>query len=150
MHKAIIALCLLTGIAMGVGTYTFNYAKGFSYFSSDPRACINCHIMDENYESWQKSSHASWAKCNDCHTPHDNIIHKYYVKAENGWNHSVKFTLQNFDYPIQIREANYKRTLKACLHCHSGFVDYINAYTVEPGSQFDCIKCHPNVGHGPR
>lgn len=140
----------MAGIAIGAGTYTFNYAKGFSYLSNNPKACINCHIMDENYESWQNSSHSSWAKCNDCHTPHDNIIHKYYVKAENGWNHSVKFTLQNFDYPIRIRQANYRRTLDACLYCHSEFVDFIDAYTVEPGDRFDCIKCHPNVGHGPR
>ena len=41
---AIIAACLL-GVPAGIGGFTFVYAKGFSYLSTDPRACVNCHIM---------------------------------------------------------------------------------------------------------
>jgi hypothetical protein len=41
---------LLAGAAGGVfglGGYTFVYAEGGSYFSDDPRACVNCHVMRE-------------------------------------------------------------------------------------------------------
>jgi hypothetical protein len=31
-------LSLGVGIPFGVGTFTFGYAKGFSYLSTDPRA----------------------------------------------------------------------------------------------------------------
>jgi len=42
---AVVLACLL-GIPTGVGAFTFVYAKGFSYLSTDPRACVNCHVGD--------------------------------------------------------------------------------------------------------
>ncbi|HYP29673.1 MAG TPA: NapC/NirT family cytochrome c [Blastocatellia bacterium] len=57
------------GLAAGVGGYTFIYAKGYSYLTNDPAACANCHIMQDHYDGWIKSSHRSVAACNDCHTP---------------------------------------------------------------------------------
>ena len=42
--------CLL-GVPAGIGAFTFVYAKGFSYLSSDPRACVNCHVMNEQYDA---------------------------------------------------------------------------------------------------
>jgi cytochrome c nitrite reductase small subunit len=62
-------LCALLGVLVGIGSYTFGYAKGGSYFSSDPRACVNCHIMREPYDSWQHASHHAVATCVDCHDP---------------------------------------------------------------------------------
>ncbi len=59
--------CVLAGVVLGLGLYTFWYARGLSYFSSDPRACVNCHIMREQYDGWQKSSHSAFATCNACH-----------------------------------------------------------------------------------
>ena len=73
------------GLAVGIGVYTFVYAKGYSYMSNNPGNCANCHIMQEQYDGWQKSSHHTVATCNDCHTPHD-TIGKYYTKASNGFN----------------------------------------------------------------
>ena len=42
----LILLTGLLGIPVGVGAFTFVYAKGFSYLSPDPRACVNCHVMN--------------------------------------------------------------------------------------------------------
>jgi cytochrome c nitrite reductase small subunit len=42
MRRALVAFLLL-GIPAGVGAFTFVYAKGFSYLSTDPRACVRCH-----------------------------------------------------------------------------------------------------------
>ena len=66
---------------MGVGGYTFLYAEGFSYMSDDPAVCVNCHIMQPQYDSWQKASHHTVATCVDCHLPHD-FFRKYLAKAE--------------------------------------------------------------------
>ena len=52
---SVLLLALLAGVLMGVGAFTFLYAEGFSYLSSDPQACVNCHIMRPQYDSWQKS-----------------------------------------------------------------------------------------------
>src|ERR1043166_9012093 len=95
----------MLGVLAGMGGYTFYYAKGAAYLSNDPKACVNCHIMRDQYDSWQKASHHSFAMCNDCHVPHD-FVGKWLTKAGNGYHHSEAFTLQNFHEPIQIRPSN--------------------------------------------
>jgi cytochrome c nitrite reductase small subunit len=44
-------------VQAGVGAFTFGYARGLSYLATDPRACANCHIMNEQYSAWHKSGH---------------------------------------------------------------------------------------------
>src|SRR5690349_14990155 len=93
-------LSSLVGIFIGVGTYTFSYAEGASYMSNDPAACVNCHIMRDQFEGWQKGPHHANATCNDCHVPYD-FVGKYMAKAEHGWRHSKAFTLGGFHEPIR-------------------------------------------------
>ena len=62
-------VAVVLGAALGLGSYTFVYARGWSYMTDDPRACANCHVMNEQYDGWIKSSHRSVAVCNDCHVP---------------------------------------------------------------------------------
>jgi cytochrome c nitrite reductase small subunit len=81
---------LTVGIAVGLGGFTFRYAEGLSYLSSDPKACANCHIMNRQYDSWQKASHHGTATCAECHLPHD-FVPKYLAKASDG-NISSKYT----------------------------------------------------------
>jgi cytochrome c nitrite reductase small subunit len=76
-----IVIALMVGSAAGIGGYTFVYAKGASYLSNDPRACANCHIMQDHLDGWIKASHRSVATCNDCHTP-PGLVPKYFTKAE--------------------------------------------------------------------
>src|SRR6187399_2129362 len=71
-----IALTVAIGVAAGIGGYTFRYAQGFSYFLKDPKACANCHIMQSQYDAWQKASHHEVAVCIDCHLPHS-FFEKY-------------------------------------------------------------------------
>ena len=55
-RKSLLILLIgLLGIPAGVGAFTFVYAKGFSYLSTDPRACVTCHVMNEQYDAWLKS-----------------------------------------------------------------------------------------------
>lgn len=138
----------LVGMVLGLGAYTFYHAKGYSYLSDNPEACVNCHVMRDQYESWQHSSHRNWAVCNDCHMPNDNFVNKYYTKALNGWLHSVKFTTGNFPEPIVINARNNRLAHENCLYCHEPLVDLmlINADRHNP-QDLACISCHGNVGH---
>ena len=90
-----IAAVGLLGAALGLGSYTFAYARGWAYLTDDPRACANCHVMNEQYDGWIKSSHRSVAVCNDCHVPHT-VVAKYATKARNGFWHSYHFTTGTF------------------------------------------------------
>jgi cytochrome c nitrite reductase small subunit len=149
MWKVAIMLSVLVGLAAGLGGFTFHYAEGFSYFSNDPVACTNCHVMSEQYDSWQKSSHHGRAVCNDCHTPHS-FLAKYITKADNGWHHSVKFTLGNYAEPIRIRPVNAKRLHANCIECHQEIVSDIRWEATATAEDIDCVRCHAGVGHGPR
>ena len=37
------------GLAIGVGAYTFVYARGYSYLSDNAEGCANCHVMQQQY-----------------------------------------------------------------------------------------------------
>jgi len=142
-----LALAVALGLAAGVGGYTFLYAKGASYLTNDSKACANCHVMQEHYDGWVKSSHRSVAVCNDCHTPHGPLP-KYATKASNGFWHSFAFTTGRFHEPIQIKARNREITEQACRTCHEEIVEAIERVG-ERGSEarISCVRCHVSVGH---
>ncbi|HEY7653203.1 MAG TPA: cytochrome c nitrite reductase small subunit [Methylomirabilota bacterium] len=141
---ALLLVCLL-GIPAGIGAFTFVYAKGFSYLSTDPRACVNCHIMNQQYEAWLKSGHRHAATCVECHLP-DHGLAKWVAKADHGFRHSVAFTLQNFKEPIEITPRDRQIVRANCLGCHAAFVHAVAATAV--GQELDCLHCHAGAGHG--
>jgi cytochrome c nitrite reductase small subunit len=142
-----LALAVTFGIAAGVGTYTFRYAEGFSYFKTDPRACVNCHIMRPQYDAWQLASHHQVAVCVDCHLP-SAFFEKYLAKAENGWRHGEKFTTQNFVEPIVVQSRGREILQENCVRCHG---DLVHALTESPATgqkPLACTHCHAGAGHG--
>ena len=147
MGKRMGVLAVLLGVAAGTGAYTFRYAEGFSYFSTDPRACVNCHIMTPQYDSWQKSSHHGAATCVDCHLPHG-FIAKYVAKADNGYHHSKGFTFQDFHEPIMIKGKNRDILQKNCIECHTDMVHELFHRDMSKPDAVSCVHCHASVGHG--
>jgi cytochrome c nitrite reductase small subunit len=143
-----VSLCCLIGVLLGTGGYTFYYAEGASYLSNDPKACVNCHIMREQYDGWQHSSHHAVAGCNDCHVPHD-FVGKWLAKASNGYHHSRAFTFQDFHEPIQIRAMNLEVLNQNCVYCHGELTSAIRSHSSVVGRTMDCVRCHGTVGHGP-
>ena len=148
--KILLLISVLLGSVLGLGLFTFSYGEGLSYFSTDPRACVNCHIMNEQYDSWQKAGHHQSAKCVDCHLPHD-FVGKYIAKADNGWRHSKAFTLQNFHEPIQITPRNADILQANCIRCHGQFVhELVTGSRLPTRDSVQCVHCHRGVGHGVR
>ncbi len=152
-----VLFCTILGLAVGVGVYTFVYAKGYSYLTNDPAACANCHVMDTHYSSWVKSSHHTVAVCNDCHTPHD-FVGKYMTKASNGFWHSFAFTTGDFPDPLRIKASNLAVTESTCRSCHQEVVSAIEAGPHMTGrgqtsagkaadDPLSCTSCHRTVGH---
>lgn len=145
---ALLLLAVGLGAIGGLGAFTFRYADGFSYFKTDPKACANCHIMQSQYDSWQKASHHTAAVCIECHLPHD-FVPKYLAKAENGWRHGKLFTLQSFREPIEIAPRGREILEENCRRCHA--VLHQDTLSASPGqSEIACTHCHATVGHGVR
>ena len=158
--KRWLALAALVGALGGVGGFTFTYASGFAYLSNDPAACVNCHIMNEQFDSWRKGPHHAVATCNDCHVP-PAFPAKYVAKARNGYHHSMGFTLQpavpdepgarlTFVEPIRIKAFNSQVLQDNCLRCHGDFVHEIVRGSTWADDAIRCAQCHKGVGHGAR
>ncbi|MFN0241770.1 MAG: cytochrome c nitrite reductase small subunit [Planctomycetota bacterium] len=140
-------LSVALGIPVGIGAFTFGYAKGFSYLSSDPRACINCHVMNDTYDAWRKSGHRHVAVCVDCHLPHTGLA-KWVAKADTGFRHSAAFTLQNFKEPLEITPRDRRIVLANCLRCHADLVQAIHTGGAANDGEVNCLHCHATAGHG--
>jgi cytochrome c nitrite reductase small subunit len=142
-----LVLAAAIGMAAGIGAYTFRYAEGFSYLKTDPRACVNCHIMQPQYDAWQKASHHAVAVCVDCHLPQA-FFAKYIAKAENGYRHGERFTTQNFVEPIVVQAAGRAILQENCVRCHGDLVHAITSPSSNHDESLPCMHCHSNAGHG--
>ena len=135
--------------------YLVNASKALSYLSTDPKACINCHVMHTQYATWQHSSHARSASCVECHLPTDTTVNKYKAKARDGWNHTVAFTLNTFDQVLQISEDGANRVQANCISCHARLTEVIisnsdryHDFSGTPNTERKCWECHRDVPHG--
>ena len=145
--RAALLLAALIGLPLGVCGFTFRYAEGGSYLSTDPAACVNCHIMRPQYDSWQKASHHTVATCVDCHLPASGL-RKWIAKSEHGYRHSKAFTLQDFVEPIRITPDDSVLLQENCLRCHEGMLHDQVAGSTTSRDAIQCVHCHIDVGHG--
>jgi cytochrome c nitrite reductase small subunit len=145
--RVLLVSAVLAGLAIGIGGYTFVYARGYSYMTDDAQACANCHIMRDHYRAWTRSSHHAVAVCNDCHTP-PGLVPKYMTKARNGFWHSFYFTTGHYPDPLRITPRNHDITERTCRKCHSELTESIDpAHTDDGRGGLACTRCHNEVGH---
>ena len=128
MHKRIekflpppawqVPVIILIGVIIGLGLYIFKISNAASYLSDDPETCINCHVMNPQYATWNHSSHREVANCNDCHVPHNNVVNKYFFKAKDGLRHATIFTLRAEPQVIFIKDEGKEVVQQNCIRCH--------------------------------
>lgn len=131
--------------ALGYFTYVTDAA---AYGGSAPETCANCHVMDSQYENWYHGGHENFAKCTDCHLPHDNLAVYYAEKGRQGAKDTFAFVTGRIPAAIRASEKTKEIVQSNCIHCHE-----TTAETVVMGAQpFDryCWDCHRNVAHGTR
>lgn len=146
-------VAVVLGILLGLSLYLFKASNAVSYLSDEPETCINCHVMNPQYATWNHSSHREHATCNDCHVPHDNVFHKYAFKAKDGLRHAKAFTLRQEPQVIQIKEEGIKVVQENCKRCHESLNENISAgdislSDVHKGNGKLCWECHREVPHG--
>ena len=141
--RAVLVAGLLLIVALsGLG---FVLADGIAYLREDSAACANCHIMQDTYDGWLASTHASRATCSDCHTP-DTLIAKYTSKASSGFWHAMAFVTGDYSEPIEIEPSSREITEGRCIGCHSDLE--VSETSSHPGrTLLTCALCHATVGH---
>lgn len=144
---------LLCGVFVGLILAILRVANATSYLSDKPETCMNCHVMTPQFATWQKSSHARVATCNDCHVPHTNVFSTYAFKAMDGLRHSTIFTFRLEPEVIHIKEAGTAVVQENCIRCHYEFVNTTSLVTsnyknIQHGSGKLCWECHRETPHG--
>jgi len=155
-NKVLVAISLFVFVvAVGFFIYVLNISKATSYLTSEPGACINCHVMNTQYATWQHSSHAKAATCADCHLPHEGVG-KYVAKARDGFNHAMAFTFKTYKNAIVISDDGAKRVQDNCISCHASLTS-VMALNSDVNHRYDdesvktgrrCWECHKEVPHG--
>ncbi len=152
-------IAVMVGVLLGLGGFTFHYGEGLSYFSQDPAACVNCHIMQIPRKPY------------DCPSPR---IRKWLAKGE-------KFSaFQSIHFSISLSRSHPGGNVATCVFdCHSrphdlypasgwqkekqlenGFL-HSKAFTFDGGTpepifirernqrilDNNCLNCHSDVVH---
>lgn len=149
----IFPVVFVLGLLLGVVVVILRISNATAYLSDDPKACINCHVMFPQFETWLHSSHRQYAACNDCHVPHETMINKYLFKAQDGIRHATIYSLRLEPQVIRMHEAGQKVVQSNCIRCHEKLLDGTNLVhgTYEQYLQGDaklCWQCHREVPHG--
>jgi cytochrome c nitrite reductase small subunit len=138
---------LVLGVATGLGLFVVHLSRAASYLSDSPETCVNCHVMTTQYLTWQHSSHARVATCNDCHVPHDSLASHYAFKAKDGLWHSTAFTLRWEPEAIRLSPRAVPVVEANCRRCHADVVAEVSQKSHVPGG-LRCWECHREVPHG--
>lgn len=151
--KMQITALMLAGSFVGVSAYLVYVSKAYSYLSDSPEVCINCHVMGPYYATWQHSSHANVATCNDCHVPHTSLLAKYMFKAKDGLRHSTVFTLRGEPQRMQAIPEAQAVIYANCVRCHAQLnqefvrTGHLTAQQVKHAEDRACWDCHRDVPH---
>lgn len=144
--------CVLAVI--GMFAFVVHESRMLSYFSSDPKVCINCHTMNTHYATWQHSSHRDVATCVECHLPRDSFVGKVIAKSRDGYNHSLAMTLGSYGDNLRITSNAAKRIQGNCISCHQEIVSQMMANSElyprhsEVPMGRNCWECHRSLPHG--
>ncbi|WP_257822753.1 cytochrome c3 family protein [Salipaludibacillus agaradhaerens] len=137
-------LLVLSGIFIGI--VLFAGTVGSMKATDSPEFCSTCHIMDDYYDSFMDSNHATLS-CNDCHAPNDSLTAKLVFKAKAGASHMYMNTLGSDQIPDNIHATAQSQEVidKNCITCHEAGLENVAFHDVKEGG---CVDCHRHVPHG--
>ena len=139
-----LAVFSLGGVAFGLALVVAHISRAASYMSDKPEACLNCHVMNNAYATWQHGSHAHVADCGDCHLPHQNPIAEKAFQARDGLRHSYVFTFRLEPQTLALSEGAKPVVQGNCLRCHANQFMMVRLAAV---TERRCWDCHDGV-HG--
>jgi len=135
------------GVCTGLGLLVLHISRASSYLSDAPETCMNCHVMTTQYVTWQHSSHATAATCNDCHVPHESLVVRYLFKAKDGLRHATIFTLRREPQVIRLSGGAVPVVQRNCQRCHAECLGE-TSLGARGRDDLRCWDCHREVPHG--
>lgn len=145
---------LLAGIASGLAVYLIYMSMVWNYLGPNPETCMQCHVMESYFATWQHSSHSQRATCADCHVPHDSFVNYYYTKATDGLRHATVFTLRAEPQVMRTVKRSQRVIYDNCVRCHTQLnqefvtTGMLERTAINDGTEMRCWDCHRDVPHG--
>jgi len=109
-----------------------------------PEFCGQCHVMDEQVETFLHSAHSLGANCGDCHIPHSLVSGAMY-KAYTGTKDVISVLADQDPYEIRISPLGRNIVQDNCLRCHGDLLQAVGD-TSEGGGKY-CFDCHRSTPH---
>lgn len=163
-NRIVITLAVLSVLGVGAVASWAVLDTAF-HATGDYEFCTSCHGYEPIALAYREDIHGGnnrvgvRAACNDCHLPHDNSLHYFWVKAKHG---IVDPTMALLKEPHEIdwhgiRERREEFVYdSACLNCHKYLLEAtednrmaFRSHSKYFGGETDkkCVSCHENVGH---
>ncbi len=108
--------------------------------SDKPSFCVQCHVMESQFEAWSHAGAHRRKMCVDCHLPNDNAGIHYVWKAIDGMKDVLIFYSGKVPEHIEVTAHGQEVLQENCIRCHEHTVMLIN-------HERKCWDCHRRVMH---
>lgn len=109
-----------------------------------PVFCGQCHVMQEQVDTYLHSAHQFDATCGDCHIPHD-LVYGAAYKAFTGTRDIVAVVTSTVPGGIRTTFHGKKVIQQNCLRCHGDLLEQVGDTVSEGGK--NCFDCHRHTPH---
>lgn len=133
-------ILVIIGLVVGMLSFLFLIADSAISYSDNARFCLNCHSMNEAYETLQHSSHKQF-KCTECHAPHS-YVPKVAFKMKSGLRDLYVTALGEVPQVFRATEESKEIISDNCARCHYATVERIGM-----GQGRSCMDCHRDIAH---
>ena len=140
--------CVYTGlivIVIGIAIFTAAIT-----YTSTPRFCSSCHIMETRYVSWRNSDHVLYTNCLSCHSK-PGLMGEIEAHLA-GSRYVYSFLRGHVSRPILLAEVPNEN----CFKCHEqaqlkekpGTGEIHDTYhRIHIAKELHCVECHGGLAH---
>lgn len=131
---------IVASLVIGLASFLFLTADAAISYSDNASFCLNCHEMNDAYDSLQLSNHKQF-KCTDCHAPHS-YLPKVVFKTKSGLRDLYAVTLGEVPQIIRATGESKAIITANCTGCHKSTVEF-----TDMGRGRLCTDCHRDLVH---
>lgn len=108
--------------------------------SESPDFCVQCHVMQSQFESWMHQGAHRRKRCVECHLPNENAGVHYVWKAIDGMKDVLYFYSGRVPEHIKLTSHGAEVLQANCIRCHAGTVEFMD-------HDRKCWECHRRLMH---
>ncbi len=138
-RRLVIALVVAAGAVILLLFLAFGPPKLLAK-SDTPAFCVQCHVMEAEYDAWSHAGAHRRKMCVDCHLPNENAVIHYVWKAIDGMKDVLIFYSGTVPDRIRLTSHGAKVLQENCIRCHEQTVMLVN-------HDRKCWECHRRIMH---